>query len=121
MGIQRMELSFYDRKLFISPGYVSCCYNRWDINKIISIQNTKKILKGGKMVKTKIISNGKLDITGIKKLGKSLLVSLGGAAILFIATLSTSFDFGGLSAYAVVFFPWLANVFKIWLGKYESA
>ena len=73
------------------------------------------------MVKTKIISNGKLDITGAKKIGKSLLISLGGAVILFIANLTTTVDFGGLSAYAVVFFPWIANSLKLWLLKYESA
>lgn len=73
------------------------------------------------MVKTKIISNGKLDLVGLKKIGKSLLISLGGAAILFVADLATTIDFGGLSTYAVVFFPWLANTLKMWLGKYESA
>lgn len=73
------------------------------------------------MVKTKIISNGKLDLAGLKKIGKSLLISLGGAAILFVANLATSVDFGGLTSYAIVFFPWFANVLKVWLGKYESA
>lgn len=71
-------------------------------------------------MKTKIISNGKIDLAGLKKIGKSLMISLGGAAILFVANLSTTVDFGGMSAYAVVFFPWLANVLKVWLGKYES-
>lgn len=70
--------------------------------------------------KIKIISNGKLDKKGLKKIGKSLLISLGGAVILFIANITTSIDFGGLNAYAVVFFPWLANSLKLLLGKYES-
>ena len=72
------------------------------------------------MVKIKLIANGEIDKKGFGKIGKSFLVSLGGAAILFIAGLATSVDFGGLSAYAVVFFPWVANALKIWLGQYES-
>lgn len=72
------------------------------------------------MVKTKIITNGKLDSKGIEKIGKSLFITLLGAVILFIANMTTSVDFGGLNAYAVVFFPWLANTLKVWLGKYES-
>ncbi len=73
------------------------------------------------MTKTKIITNGKLDTNGLKKIGKSLLISLGGAAILFIANLTTTVDFGGFNSYAVVFFPWLANFLKVWLGKYKSS
>lgn len=72
------------------------------------------------MVKTKIITSGKIDAKGMKKLGKSLLISVAGAVILFIANIATNFDFGGVSTYAVVFFPWLANALKIWLGQYES-
>jgi hypothetical protein len=70
--------------------------------------------------KTKIISNGKLDKTGLIKIGKSFLISLAAFAIAFLADLTNVVDFGNFQSLMVVFLPWIVNILKVWLGKYES-
>lgn len=70
--------------------------------------------------KIKIISSGKLDAEGWKKIGKSFLISLGGAAIAFIADLANIVDLGGYQNLLLTFLPFAVNFLKLWLGKYES-
>lgn len=70
--------------------------------------------------KIKIISNGKLDKNGLKKIGKSFLISLIGAGIAFVAELTNVADFGGLNGLLVAFLPFIVNFLRVWLGKYES-
>jgi len=44
--------------------------------------------------KIKLMTAGKLDMTGLKKIGKSLLITLGAAAIGYIGNLAGVIDFG---------------------------
>jgi hypothetical protein len=71
------------------------------------------------MAKTKVITNGKLDMNGLKKIGKSFLITLGAAAIGFLGNLTGVIDFGSFNDLMVVALPWLANTLKVWLGSYE--
>lgn len=70
--------------------------------------------------KIKIISAGKLDKVGLQKLGKSFLISLAAAGIVFVGDLTNTVDFGGLGAIAATFMPFVANFLRKWLAKYES-
>lgn len=70
--------------------------------------------------KTKVISNGKLDSEGLKKIGKSFLISLAGAGIIFIGDLTNVADFGSWQTYTATFLPFAVNFLRKWLGKYES-
>ena len=70
--------------------------------------------------KIKLITAGKLDKTGFKKIGKSFLITVGGAAIGFVADLLNIIDFGGYQNLAIVVLPFMANVLYKWLGTYES-
>ena len=72
------------------------------------------------MVKTKIISNGKLDYTGLKKIGKSLLLTLGAAAIGWISNSAGIIDYGSAETIVATFLPFVVNALYKWLGKYES-
>jgi len=72
------------------------------------------------MAKTKIISNGKLDVVGLKKIGKSFLISLIAAGIAFVGDLTNVVDFGGYQNIVITFIPFVVNFLRKWLGKYES-
>lgn len=72
------------------------------------------------MKKVKIVNSGKIDKYGVKKIGKSLLITIGAAVIGWIANLTGLIDFGSANDFMVVLLPWIANTLKIWLGKYES-
>lgn len=70
--------------------------------------------------KIKVISNGKLDKTGFKKIGKSFLLTLCAAAIGFIANSADIIDYGSSSTLVATMLPFVVNFLKVWLGKYES-
>lgn len=70
--------------------------------------------------KIKIISNGKIDKTGFKKLGKSFLITLGACVIGYIGNLTGVVDFGNQQTIIATTLPFLVNFLKVWLGKYES-
>lgn len=72
------------------------------------------------MTKIKIVSNGKLDKTGIKKLGKSFLITLSACVIGFVGNLTGIVDFGSQSTIIATMLPFFVNFLKVWLGKYES-
>lgn len=73
------------------------------------------------MVKTKIISNGKLDIVGAKKIGKSFLLTVGAAIIGWIGASTGVIDYGSMETIIATCLPFLTNALYKWLGKYESA
>lgn len=70
--------------------------------------------------KIKVISNGKLDTDGLKKIGKSFLISLAGAGIIFLGDLTNISDFGSWQTYLATMIPFVVNFLRKWLGKYES-
>ena len=72
------------------------------------------------MTKIKLVTSGKLNKEGWKKLGKSLVISLVGAAIVFVGNLTNTIDFGGYSSIAATFLPFVVNFLRKWLGTYES-
>ena len=73
------------------------------------------------MVKTKIISNGKLDIVGAKKIGKSFLLTVGAAVLGWIANSTGVIDYGSAETIIATFLPFIVNAGYKWLGQYESA
>ena len=73
------------------------------------------------MAKTKIISNGKLDSTGMKKIGKSLLLTVAAAVLGWVANSAGVIDYGSFNELAITFLPFIVNAGYKWLGKYESA
>ncbi|MFW9872087.1 MAG: hypothetical protein ACFFG0_03220 [Candidatus Thorarchaeota archaeon] len=70
--------------------------------------------------KIKLITAGKLDKTGLKKIGKSFLITVGAAAIGFVGNLTGVVDFGGMQDMMVLLLPFIANFLYKWLGTYES-
>lgn len=70
--------------------------------------------------KIKIISNGKLDKVGVKKLGKSFLITLAACAIGFVGSIMGIVDFGSQETIIATMLPFFVNFLKVWLGKYES-
>ena len=72
------------------------------------------------MEKTKIISNGKLDATGFKKIGKSFLLTVGAAAIGWIGNSTGFIDYGSSATIVATILPFVVNVLYKWLGTYES-
>lgn len=72
------------------------------------------------MVKTKIISNGKLDKVGLKKIGKSLLLTLGAAAIGWLGNSVNIIDYGSSATIIATALPFIVNFLYKWLGKYEA-
>lgn len=70
--------------------------------------------------KTKIISNGKLDKAGLKKIGKSLIITLIGAGIGFLADSMNYIDYGSYETILATFLPFLVNSLYKWLGTYEA-
>ena len=72
------------------------------------------------MEKARIITNGKLDIVGLKKIGKSLLLTLGAAAIGWLGNSVGIIDYGTSETIVATFLPFAVNALYKWLGKYES-
>ena len=71
------------------------------------------------MSKTKIIKSGKLDITGCKKIGKSLLLTVGAAVLGWIANSTGVIDYGSAETIVATILPFIVNVGYKWLGNYE--
>ena len=61
---------------------------------------------------------GKLDAGGWKSIGKSALITVGGAAIGWIANLTGIVDFGDWQTLAATVLPFVANFLYKWLGTY---
>ena len=72
------------------------------------------------MAKTKIITNGKLDKTGLKKIGKSLLLTICAAILGWIGNSTGVIDYGSAETIIATFLPFIVNAGNKWLGKYES-
>ncbi len=72
------------------------------------------------MAKTKIITNGKLDKTGLKKIGKSLLLTIGAAVLGWIGNSVGIIDYGSAETIIATILPFIVNAGYKWLGKYES-
>jgi len=72
------------------------------------------------MAKIKIISNGKLDKLGMKKIGKSLLLTMGAAAIGWVGDSLNIIDYGSASTIVATALPFVVNFLYKWLGRYES-
>lgn len=70
--------------------------------------------------KVKLVTSGKLDMVGLKSIGKSFLITVGGAAVGVIADLTGVIDFGSFESLAAVGLPFIANVLYKWLGTYQS-
>jgi len=72
------------------------------------------------MAKVKIITNGKLDKIGLKKIGKSLLLTIGAAVLGWILNSANVIDYGSMETIIATFLPFIVNAGNKWLGKYES-
>jgi len=72
------------------------------------------------MAKVKLITAGKMDAEGWKKVGKSFLISLIAAAIVFLGDITNLVDFGGYKSVAVTFVPFVVNFLRKLLLTYES-
>ena len=72
------------------------------------------------MEKIKIVTNGKLDVVGLKKIGKSLLLTLGAVVVGFVADSTGVIDYGSMSSIVNTFLPFAVNAAYKWLAKYES-
>jgi len=72
------------------------------------------------MAKAKIITNGKLDVVGMKKIGKSLLLTLGAALLGWIGNTAGVIDYGSAETVIATILPFIVNAGYKWLGKYES-
>ncbi|MCK5601591.1 hypothetical protein KAR91_06980 [Candidatus Pacearchaeota archaeon] len=72
------------------------------------------------MKKVKIISNGKLDLIGMKKIGKSLLLTIGAAVLGWVGNSAGVIDYGSAETMVATFLPFIVNAGYKWLGKYEA-
>ena len=72
------------------------------------------------MKKVKIISNGKLDVIGMKKIGKSLLLTIGAAVLGWVGNSAGVIDYGSAETMVATFLPFIVNAGYKWLGKYEA-
>ena len=72
------------------------------------------------MAKAKIITNGKLDKTGLKKIAKSLLLTVGAAILGWIGNSTGVIDYGSIETIIATILPFIVNAGYKWLGKYES-
>ena len=72
------------------------------------------------MERIKIISNGKLDKVGFKKIGKSLLLTIGAAVLGFISNSAGIIDYGSVETLVATLLPFIVNFLTKWLGKYEA-
>lgn len=72
------------------------------------------------MAKIKIIKSGKLDMVGLKKIGKSLLITIGAAVLGWVGNSVGLIDYGSYETISATFLPFIVNsAYKI-LGTYES-
>ena len=71
------------------------------------------------MGKIKVIESGKLEIEGVKKIGKSFLLTLGAATIGWIANSTGIIDYGSMETLIATVLPFLVNFLYKLLGKYE--
>ena len=71
-------------------------------------------------MKTKIITSGKLDTNGLKKIGKSLLLTVGAAVIGWIGNSAGVIDYGSAETIVATILPFVVNFSYKLLGKYES-
>jgi len=72
------------------------------------------------MAKIKIVSNGKLDKNGLKKIAKSFLLIIGAAAIGWLGDSVGFIDYGSSETLVATMLPFIVNTLRVWLGKYES-
>jgi len=72
------------------------------------------------MAKAKIISNGKLDKNGLKKIGKSFLLTIGAAVLGWIGNSVGIIDYGSMETLIATILPFIINSGHKWLGKYKS-
>lgn len=72
------------------------------------------------MAKVKLITAGKMNKEGWKKVGKSFLITLVAAAIAFLGDITNVVDFGGYQNIAITFIPFVVNFLRKWLGEYKS-
>ena len=70
--------------------------------------------------KTKTVGAFKLDKTGLNKIWKSFLISVGGALIVGLSDLVNVIDLGNWQPLLLTLAPFVVNTLKIWLTKYES-
>ena len=70
--------------------------------------------------KIKLVTAGKLDQAGLKKIGKSFLITVGAAVIGWIANLTGVIDFGSFESIITVSLPFVTNFLYKLLGTYES-
>jgi len=70
--------------------------------------------------KIKLMTAGKLDMTGLKKVGKSFLITLGAAVIGYIGNLAGVIDFGSAETLVATILPFIVNFLYKLLGTYES-
>ena len=109
-----MKCPFWKECLFYEEDSITC-------NKEDGAYCGECKLKGGKMAeKIKIIGVGKLDMNGLKSIGKSFLITVAGAAIGFVANLLNVVDFGSWQTLVATALPFIANTLYKWLGTYES-
>jgi len=72
------------------------------------------------MAKIKIIKSGKLDKVGLKKVGKSLILTIGAAVLGWIGNSAGIIDYGSAETIVATLLPFIVNFGYKWLGKYES-
>ena len=72
------------------------------------------------MTKTKIITHGKLDRIGLKKIWKSLLLTISAAILGWIGNSVGVIDYGSAETVIATILPFIVNAGYKWLGKYES-
>jgi len=71
------------------------------------------------MAKTKIIEAGKIEMEGLKKVGKGLLIGLAGYALTFIIDLPQAYDFGQYTAIITVVSAGVVNYLRKKLLPYS--
>lgn len=72
-------------------------------------------------MKTRIITNGQLDIIGLKKIGKSLLLTICAAVLGWIGNSAGVIDYGSAESLIATILPFIVNALSKWLGTYESS
>ena len=72
------------------------------------------------MAKANIITNGKLDSTGMKKIGKSLLITVGAAVIGWLGNSAGIINYGSVETMVATALPFVVNFLYKWLGTYKS-
>jgi len=72
------------------------------------------------MAKANIIANGKLDSKGVKKIGKSFLITIGAAILGWIGNSAGVINYGSMETILATALPFIVNAGYKWLGTYES-